>query len=98
MAVTQMVVMQFYHTFNCRSLDRSLFRIPPFSNRILFISMIAVTIAHLTALYVPVMQRVLGLAPISPAQWGWILLIGLAVVAGGELDKLVNRLTSRRLG
>jgi Ca2+-transporting ATPase len=97
-AVTQMVVMQFYHTFNCRSLDRSLFRIPLFSNRVLFISMIAVTVAHLTALYVPVMQRVLGLVPLTAAQWGWILLVGLTVVAGGELDKLVNRLTSHRLG
>ena len=97
-AVTQMVVMQFYHTLNCRSLDRSLLHIPLFSNRFLFISMIAVTVAHLTALYVPVMQRVLGLVPLTAAQWGWILLVGLAVVAGGELDKLVNRLTSRRLG
>jgi Ca2+-transporting ATPase len=60
--------------------------------------MLAVTIAHLAALYVPVMQRVLGLAPISASQWGVILLLGLLVVVGGELDKLVNRLSSRRLG
>jgi Ca2+-transporting ATPase len=97
-AVTQMVVMQFYHTFNCRSLDRSILHIPLFSNRFLFVSMFAVSGAHLAALYVPAIQRVLGLAPISAAQWGLILSLGLLVVVGGELDKLLNRLTSRRLG
>ncbi|MEW5918413.1 MAG: HAD-IC family P-type ATPase, partial [Gemmatimonadota bacterium] len=97
-AVTQMVVMQFYHTFNCRSLDRSILRIPLFSNRVLYASMFAVTVAHLAALYVPFMQRVLDLAPISASQWGVILMFGLIVVVGGELDKFLNRLTSRRLG
>jgi Ca2+-transporting ATPase len=97
-AVTQMVVMQFYHTFNCRSLDRSLFQIAPLSNRFLFLSLIAVTIAHLSAVYVPAMQHVLGFAPLSGGQWLMILLVGLAVVVGGEMDKLGNRVTSRRLG
>jgi Ca2+-transporting ATPase len=97
-AVTQMVVMQFYHTFNCRSLDRSVLDIPLFSNRFLFISMVSVTIVHLGALYVPAMRQVLGTAPLSLEQWLTILVVGLLVVAGGELDKLINRRTSRRLG
>jgi len=97
-AVTQLVVMQFYHTFNCRSLDKSVFRIPLLSNRFLFVSMIAVTAAHLAALYVPFMQRVLGFAPIDASQWGLILGLGLLVVLGAELDKLLNRLSRRRLG
>jgi magnesium-transporting ATPase (P-type) len=97
-AVTQMVVMQFYHVFNCRSLDRSAFRIPPLSNPFLFVSMLAVTAAHLAALYVPFLQRVLRTVPLTAAQWLPILVVGLAVVAGGELDKLRNRRAGRRLG
>ncbi|HEY7569460.1 MAG TPA: HAD-IC family P-type ATPase [Gemmatimonadaceae bacterium] len=97
-AVTQMVVMQFYHTFNCRSLDRSVLRIPLFSNRFLFISMVAVAAVHLSALYVPPLRRVLHLAPLDAAQWGLILLVGLSVVVGGEIDKLINRSLRRRLG
>ncbi|MBX6331280.1 MAG: HAD-IC family P-type ATPase [Gemmatimonadaceae bacterium] len=97
-AVTQMVVLQFYHVFNCRSLDRSVFRIPLFSNRFLFVSMVAVTLAHLAALYVPFLQRVLRTTALSAAQWGVILLVGLVVIVGGELDKAINRRAHRRLG
>jgi magnesium-transporting ATPase (P-type) len=97
-AVTQMVVLQFYHVFNCRSLDRSVFRIPFFSNRFLFLSMVAVTLAHLAAVYVPFLQRVLRTTALSAPQWGVILLVGLVVIVGGELDKAMNRRTHRRLG
>ena len=97
-ALTQMVVLQFYHAFNCRSLDRSAFAIPPLSNRFLFASMVTVAVVHLGALHVGVLQRVLGTVPLDGAQWRWILLAGSLVVIGGELDKLVGRLTRRRLG
>ena len=97
-ALTQMVVLQFYHVFNCRSLDRSIFSIPLLSNRFLFVSMVAVTLAHLAALYVPFMQRVLRTVPLSAEQWLLMLAVGLVVIVGGELDKLVNRLTRRQIG
>jgi Ca2+-transporting ATPase len=97
-ALTQMVVMQFYHSFNCRSLDRSVLTIPPFSNRLLFASTATVALAHIAALHVGVMQRVLGTAPLTVHQWSWILLAGSVVVIGGELDKLLNRWTRRTLG
>jgi Ca2+-transporting ATPase len=97
-AVTQMVVMQFYHVINCRSLDRSVFRTPPFSNRLLFVSLLAVSGAHVAALYVPVMQRVLGLVPLRAEDWWRILVVGLVIVLGAELDKAANRRAGRRLG
>jgi Ca2+-transporting ATPase len=97
-AVTQMVVLQFYHTFNCRSLDRSIFRIPLLSNRFLFASMVAVTGVHLSALYLPFLQGVLRFAPLGQGQWMMILVCGVLVVAGGELDKARNRHLARRLG
>ena len=97
-AVTQMVVLQFYHVFNCRSLDRSVFTIPLFSNRFLFASMLAVTLAHVAALHVPLLQRVLATTSLTPDQWLLILALGTTIVLGGELDKLVNRATRRRLG
>ena len=97
-ALTQMVVLQFYHSFNCRSLDRSLFAISPFSNRFLFASTATVALAHIAALHVGVLQRVLGTAPLTIDQWSWILLAGSLVVIGGEMDKLLNRWTRHTLG
>jgi Ca2+-transporting ATPase len=97
-AVTQMVVLQFYHTFNCRSLDRSILQIPLLSNRFLFVSMVAVSGVHLSALYLPFLQDVLRFAPLDRGQWMMILVCGVLVVAGGELDKAWNRHLARRLG
>lgn len=90
-AMTQMVVFQFFHVFNSRSLDRSIFRIPFFSNRFLFISMVAALAAHLTVLHLPFLQSVFRTQPLSPQLWGWIVVVGLTVILGGELDKWWSR-------
>ncbi|HJU65086.1 MAG TPA: HAD-IC family P-type ATPase, partial [Gemmatimonadaceae bacterium] len=97
-AVTQMVVFQFYHVWNCRSLDRSIFSIPLFSNRFLFASMVAVTAAHLAALYTPFLRNVLETTPLSADQWWVILAVGASVIIGGEIDKTINRRTASPLG
>ena len=62
-AMTQMVVFQFFHVFNSRSLDRSIFQIPLFSNRFLFVSLVAALGAHLAALHVPFLQTVFRPCP-----------------------------------
>jgi potassium/sodium efflux P-type ATPase len=97
-AMTQMVVFQFFHVFNCRSLDRSIFVIPPFSNRFLFAAVVGAVMAQLAVLHVPLLQTIFRTEPLPLAMWGWILLIGSAVTVGGELDKLVNRRSNHPLG
>jgi magnesium-transporting ATPase (P-type) len=97
-AMTQMVVFQFFHVFNSRSLDQSLFRIPFFSNRFLFASIVAAALAHLAVLYVPFLQRIFRTTPLTVEEWGTILLVGTLVVVGGELDKFVNRYRRRPIG
>lgn len=94
-ALTQMVVFQFYHVFNCRSLERSVFRTPLWTNPFLLLSTVAVTLAHLAAVYLPFFQRTLRTVPLTGAQWTMILLVGLAVVAGGEADKALRRWRAR---
>ena len=97
-AVTQMVVLQFYHVFNCRSLDRSIVQTPLRSNPFLLASMAAVAGAHLAALYLPWLRRILAFAPLTATQWYVVLIAGLTVIVGGELDKWYNRRSDRRLG
>ncbi|MGM0545431.1 MAG: cation-translocating P-type ATPase [Bacteroidota bacterium] len=89
-AMTQMVVFQFFHVFNCRSLDRSIFRINFFSNKFLFISVIAALVAHLGVLHIGFMQTIFRTVPLSIEQWLGIVLVGVLVVIGGEIDKIVN--------
>jgi magnesium-transporting ATPase (P-type) len=97
-AMTQMVVFQFFHVFNCRSLDRSVFEIPPLSNPFLFVSLVAAAGAHLAVLYTPFLQAVFRTQPLSPATWGTLLLVGTAVIVGGEMDKWWSRRKRRPLG
>jgi len=97
-AMTQMVVFQFFHVFNCRSLDRSIFRIPLFSNRFLFISMVAALGAHLAVLHVPFLQTVFRTEVLSLGQWTWIVLVATTVLVGGEIDKWWSRHRHRTLG
>jgi magnesium-transporting ATPase (P-type) len=97
-AMTQMVVFQFFHVFNSRSLDRSIFRIPPLSNRFLFVSLVAAIGAHLAALHVPFLQLVFRTQPLSAQQWGLIVVVASSVIVGGELDKWWSRHRRRALG
>jgi magnesium-transporting ATPase (P-type) len=97
-AMTQMVVFQFFHVFNSRSLDRSLLRIPAFSNRFLFASLVAAAAAHLAVLHLPLLQRIFRTAPLAAGDWTLVFAIGLTAILGGELDKWRNRRTGRLLG
>jgi Ca2+-transporting ATPase len=91
-AMTQMVVFQFFHVFNCRSLERSVFTMPPLSNKPLFLSLVAAAFAHAAALYLAPLQKLFDTVPPTGDQWLVILAVGAVVVIGGELDKGWNRI------
>jgi magnesium-transporting ATPase (P-type) len=97
-AMTQMVVFQFFHVLNSRSLERSVFEIPPLSNRFLFVSVFAALGAHLAALHVSWLQIVFRTQPLSITHWGLIVLLSSTVVVGGELDKWRGRRRNRPIG
>ncbi len=98
MAMTQMVVFQFFHVFNSRSLDQSIFRISPFSNRFLFVSLIAAALAHVGALYWTPLQRIFRTVPLDQGDWTLLATVGTSVILGGEVDKWWNRRRGRTLG
>jgi magnesium-transporting ATPase (P-type) len=98
MAMTQIVVFKFFHVFNCRSLDRSIFALPPFSNPPLFASLVAAAVAHAAVLYWGPLQGIFRTVPLDGGQWFMMVLIGTTIIVGGELDKAINRRRGRILG
>ncbi len=98
MAMTQIVVFKFFHVFNCRSLDRSIFALPPFSNPPLFASLVAAAVAHAAVLYWGPLQGIFRTVPLDGGQWFMMVLIGTTIIIGGELDKAINRRRGRILG
>ncbi len=86
-AMTQMVIFQFFHVANCRSLHRSLFTISPFSNKALFLAVAAALLAHLAIIYIPALQFLFQTAPLSLDHWALITVIALSIIVVVEADK-----------
>jgi len=97
-AMTQMVVFQFFHVFNSRSLDRSILEVPLFSNRFLFVSILAAATAHWAVLHFGPLQTVFRTIPPTGEEWMTIFAVGVTVIVGGELDKWRNRRRGTPLG
>jgi magnesium-transporting ATPase (P-type) len=90
-AVTTMVFFQFFQAFNSRSETQSLLRMNPLGNPFLFFGTIAAFVAHLTAIYLPAMQWVFRMEPITPMEWLRIGLVSVTVIILVETDKFLRR-------
>jgi magnesium-transporting ATPase (P-type) len=97
-AVTQMVVFQFFHVFNSRSLDRSIFSVPILSNPFLLVSFLGAAAAHLSVLYVPWLRTLFSTTPLELGHWLVIVAIASTVTVAGEIDKAINRWRGRPIG
>lgn len=90
-AVTTMVLFQFFQAWNSRSELRSVFRINPFSNPFLFYSMVAAFLAQVVVVYVPALQWVFRTEALALVDWIKIGLVALTVVVAVEVDKAIRR-------
>ena len=86
-AMTQMVIFQFFHVGNCRSMHRSVFSISPLANKALFLAVGAALIAHIAILYISPLQFLFQTAPLTLEHWVYIVVISLSIVVVAELDK-----------
>ncbi len=71
-----MVLFENVHIFNCRSEERSAFRIPLRANLLLIGTVIAAQGVHILAMYLPGLSDVLEVAPVP--LWEWAALLGIA--------------------
>jgi len=70
-----------------RSLDESVLRMNPFSNKKLILGMAASVLALLAVVYIPFMQVVFGTTALELQSWGIILAASLLVVIASEVLK-----------
>lgn len=95
-ALTTMVIFQNFQVGNARSSTRSLFRMSPISNRVLFVAVLAAFGIHVAALYLPITQFVLRVEPIPLEIWPRIIAIAATILVTVELHKLIRRRWPRR--
>lgn len=96
-SLTTLAVFQWFNVWNCRSKEKSIFQMNPFSNPLLIGATIIVILLQVLALYHPFMQSILRTSPIDAREWIPILLVGSSVIAVEEIRKFFYRRTKRSL-
>ncbi len=86
--LTAMVIFKMLHVGACRSETLSIFRKNVFSNPVLFIGTSASLFVHLSAMYLPPTQFLLGLEPLRMDTWLAIIIAAPSVLVLVELHKL----------
>jgi magnesium-transporting ATPase (P-type) len=82
-----MVLLENVHVFNCRSERVSALRCPLRRNRLLIVGVIVAQGVHILALYTPLMQSVLGVAPVAFGQWLTLLAMAFSLLLVMEAFK-----------
>jgi Ca2+-transporting ATPase len=85
------VLFEVMHIGNSRSETLSLFQLNPLSNRVLFVGTLAALGVHVTAMYTPFLQDLLGLRPVEPADLIRLVVVAFSIVVVMELHKAWRR-------
>ncbi len=85
-----MVLLENVHVFNCRSEYASAFKVPIRRNVILIAGVLAAQGIHILSMYVPFMQTVLNVSPVSLGQWINMLALALILLVVMEIFKAVR--------
>ncbi|MCM8817115.1 MAG: cation-translocating P-type ATPase C-terminal domain-containing protein, partial [Candidatus Omnitrophica bacterium] len=93
-----MVFFENLHVFNCRSETTSIFKIPLKKNIFLVFGVIIAQGVHILSMYIPLMQKVLKIEPITLTEWLHTILLAIPIILVMELFKLINiKMSARKL-
>jgi Ca2+-transporting ATPase len=84
MGVTTVIMFQIFYMINCRSLKDSILSIGLFSNKSVFIGIVSLLLLQAAFIYLPIMNKVFGSAPLSVRD------IAFAVVAGAIILPVIS--------
>jgi Ca2+-transporting ATPase len=88
-AFTVLALMQMAHVLNCRSMDRSLFKIGIFSNFYLVLAIVSTLLLQIAVVYVPFFQYAFNTVALAGSDWLYIIGIALTPIFFVELRKLI---------
>lgn len=93
-SLTLLAAFQWFNAWNCRSEDKSIFQMNPFSNKFLVGSTLVVIALQLFAVYSPIMNHFLRTTPLNLSDWLMIIPIAMSIVFIEEIRKLYIRRTT----
>ncbi len=95
-AVNVFVVGEIFYLLNCRSLERSMFRIGAFTNPWVSAGIVTTIVLQALFTYAPQMHTLFHSAPIDAGAWARIVSVGLLVWAVVGTEKWLRRARSDR--
>jgi Ca2+-transporting ATPase len=87
MAVTTVIMFQIFYLLDCRSLKGSIRRIGLFSNPAVFIGITVVLLLQAMFIFLPVLNRIFGSAPIAAGDIALATLVGASIVPVISVEK-----------
>ena len=90
-SLTLLAVFQWFNAWNCRSEDRSIFQMNPFSNKFLVGATIIVVSLQMLVLYNPVAQKLMHTVSLGYEEWLVIILIASSIIVVEEIRKFFYR-------
>jgi Ca2+-transporting ATPase len=82
---------QLFHSYNCRNMTKSLFKIGVFTNKKLILATIVSFLLQMAAVYTPFAQKIFKTEPLCLYHWFLTLIISSFPLWAMELLKLINK-------
>jgi len=98
LALTALVLLSFSQAISSRAEFRSVFSLNPFSNTMLLVTSFGAVAAQWGVMTWPVSAGLLGMTPLTAAEWLACAAIGSTVLVIVECEKFVRRWSHRRVG
>lgn len=95
MAFLTLSMTEIFHSFNMRSMDKSIFRIKKV-NKYLLGAMLASLICTTAVIYVPFLSNAFGFEHISLAEYGISIALSILIIPIVEISKLIQRSMKKR--
>ncbi|MCL5282407.1 MAG: calcium-translocating P-type ATPase, SERCA-type [Planctomycetes bacterium] len=87
-----LAVSQLFHSYNCRSLTESLFKIGIFTNRYLLLATGISFVLQMAVVYIPGVQSVFKTEPLGLFDWVLVIVISSLPLWGTEIYKAIRKL------
>jgi Ca2+-transporting ATPase len=94
-SLSLLAAFQWFNAWNCRSEEKSIFQMNPFSNKFLIGATALVITLQMFAVYNPFMQKFLRTTALDLSDWMIIIPIAASIVLVEEVRKLLHRRQKR---
>lgn len=88
--INTIVMVETAYLFSCRSLNRSLFSIGLFTNRLALLGALGMILAQLAFTYLPIMNHLFQTTPLAPSAWLKITAVALLAFIAVEFEKWIR--------